>query len=407
MAVRSDFTIDWNVSPRVIIVGAPSVECTMQDLLDTLRWEESQEKAMVYTPIVSASGKEPIGGGTLVGITVSLLNAVIGFEARSGPDWTVCDLSGGNLVAFDTDGVTTIQSLYPTAYVSIGKTSSSSATLQEQDALNYASYGGMVSVDVLSSQSGSVYPSGNQEYPVNNFADAEIIAYEKGFRELGIRESCTMDGTVNFEGFKITGHSHVATVVTVEAASTLDYSVLTQLTLIGDLDSNTDVNNCIVRDLTYFNGHIHDSSIGGEITLDGSAESFISHCSRLESETMPGINFNDGDNHLVMPNYTGMIKFTNMTVSTVSALIGLDKGAVILDSATVTAGTITITGFGYLQDELGNEITTGEWNGVAIINTLISNESISASIWEDNSAPINIDGKAAMLARIESETQSP
>lgn len=85
MAVRSDFTIDWNVSPRVIIVGAPSVECTMQDLLDTLRWEESQEKAMVYSPIVSASGKEPIGGGTLVGITVSLLNAVIGFEARSGP----------------------------------------------------------------------------------------------------------------------------------------------------------------------------------------------------------------------------------------------------------------------------------------------------------------------------------
>ena len=117
MAIRSDFSIDWEQSPRVIIVDAPSTECTMQDLLDTLRWEESSVENMDNKPIVNASGKEPLGGGTKVGLTVALQNAVIGFEARPGPDWVTCNLSGGNLVAFDTDGVTDISPIYPTAYV--------------------------------------------------------------------------------------------------------------------------------------------------------------------------------------------------------------------------------------------------------------------------------------------------
>lgn len=58
----------------------------MQDILDTLRNEEAKTSNMDDLSIVSASGKEPLGAGTYVGLTVALQNATIGFEARSGPE---------------------------------------------------------------------------------------------------------------------------------------------------------------------------------------------------------------------------------------------------------------------------------------------------------------------------------
>jgi hypothetical protein len=134
MAIRTDFTIDWDVSPRVILIDAPSTEVSMQDLLDTLRTEECKASNMDNPPIVSAAGKEELGGGVQVGLTVTLLNAVLGFEARGGPTWVQCNASGGNLVSVDVNG-TPIPPIYPTMYTQVVITASSSATLQGLDTM--------------------------------------------------------------------------------------------------------------------------------------------------------------------------------------------------------------------------------------------------------------------------------
>ncbi|MEA3370802.1 MAG: hypothetical protein U9Q40_05625, partial [Campylobacterota bacterium] len=92
-------------------------------------------------------------------------------------------------------------------------------------------------------------------------------------------------------------------------------------------------------------------------------------------------DFNNNNNDLVLPGYTGAIKFVNMTNINVSAMVGLERGVVILDSTTCTAGSLTITGIGELQDEAGNNIPTGSWNGMTIINNLMSNDSIATGVW--------------------------
>lgn len=130
MAVRDDVSIDWDVSPRIITVEAPSAEITMQDLLDTLRTLESAAAAMDNDAIVDAAGKEDLGGGVLVGLTVTLLNAKLAFEARGGPAFTLCRVYGGNLVAVDETGTTFDTPIEPTAYVQVVLANSSSATLQ-------------------------------------------------------------------------------------------------------------------------------------------------------------------------------------------------------------------------------------------------------------------------------------
>lgn len=105
----------------------------MQDLLDTLRTMESDATAMDNDAIVDAAGKENLGGGVAVGLTVTLQNAKLAFEARSGPSFELCRVSGGNLVAIDANGDTFDTPISPTAYTQVVLTQSSSATLSTAD----------------------------------------------------------------------------------------------------------------------------------------------------------------------------------------------------------------------------------------------------------------------------------
>ena len=83
MAIRNDISIDYSISPREILVDAPSVEITIQDLIDTVWDIQSQALAMRYPNILESSGKETLDEVTKVGLTVTLNNAQIAFEARA------------------------------------------------------------------------------------------------------------------------------------------------------------------------------------------------------------------------------------------------------------------------------------------------------------------------------------
>ena len=91
------------VSPRIITVPkADGESITIQLLVNQIRsWEDNQPN-LSYSKLLSAGGKEVLGGGTLVGITATLENAKVKFAARTSP--TVCTILGGNLVALDGYG---------------------------------------------------------------------------------------------------------------------------------------------------------------------------------------------------------------------------------------------------------------------------------------------------------------
>lgn len=83
MVFRSDITIDWTVSPRVITVANTSNDVVIQDLYDTLRNHESRIYNSAYDRIVRAAGKDELGAGVQVGVTLTLLNAVLSFAPSS------------------------------------------------------------------------------------------------------------------------------------------------------------------------------------------------------------------------------------------------------------------------------------------------------------------------------------
>lgn len=84
--VRPDVNVDFQPSPRTVEVSAPSVELTIQDLVDSLRvTEDSFSEGLSFDKLIDAAGKEPLGGGVKVGITATLQNAQVSFESRTTP----------------------------------------------------------------------------------------------------------------------------------------------------------------------------------------------------------------------------------------------------------------------------------------------------------------------------------
>lgn len=133
MTVRTDINVDWYSSPRILTIASPSTSISIQDLVDTCRILESDINALDNSHLVNAAGKEDLGGGLSVGITVTLLNAKVAFEARPPSTYVQCEISGGNLVALDENG-SPMNPVEPTAYTQIAKTLSSSATILSSDA---------------------------------------------------------------------------------------------------------------------------------------------------------------------------------------------------------------------------------------------------------------------------------
>jgi hypothetical protein len=82
MTVRTDITVNQLLSPRILRVAAPSTEVTIQDLHDTCRALEDDFENMPYPSLISSAGKEELGGGVSVGLTSTLQNVRLAFDAR-------------------------------------------------------------------------------------------------------------------------------------------------------------------------------------------------------------------------------------------------------------------------------------------------------------------------------------
>lgn len=125
MAVIS---VDPLSSPRVITVLEPDIAISVQELVNLVRAWETIVADTEFPHLINASGKEVLGIGTYVGITVALQNARLAFAARPGPAFEQCLISGGNLVAVDING-DPISPIHTTAYTQVTLAQSSSPTL--------------------------------------------------------------------------------------------------------------------------------------------------------------------------------------------------------------------------------------------------------------------------------------
>jgi len=256
--------------------------------------------------------------------------------------------------------------------------SQNSAGLISSPDIEFASFNGGITVDVNSGNTGTVYPRGTERMKINNIADGILIAKYRGFNKFYIHSDIVLGANAKLDNFIIQGQSHVNIHVIIEEAAEVENVVLTECTLSGVLDGGNSLTKCIVGDITYLNGHVHDCALVGKIMLGGNKDAYFVNCSMSDWDNVPVIDMGNAGQDLIMIQFTGKVVLQNMHGANKIG-IGLVGGVLSVDSNSVTSGLIHVSGTGRLVDEGGHHIASGTWNGgVTVINELISTDNLLA-----------------------------
>lgn len=143
MAIVNYISVDFGVSPRIIWIDTTaSTSISVQNLIDTCMHISALPANMDDAILLESSGKEFLtaDGSVKVGLTVTLNNAKIAFTSLGGPNWILCSIEGGNVVAVEDIYISPrvyIPVIHPTPFISVERVSSSSATLLEGSECEY------------------------------------------------------------------------------------------------------------------------------------------------------------------------------------------------------------------------------------------------------------------------------
>lgn len=258
------------------------------------------------------------------------------------------------------------------------------AGLITNNAIEYSSFQGAVHLNTTTIYTGTVFPVGTPQRPVNNLTDALLIASTRGFTKLMIYNDLDLSDSYNLDGFTIQAVSE-SVVLTIDTIASVNDLTLKNLTVADSvLDGNVDIRDCLVRDVSYVNGYIHNCGLAGTITLGGDRKSVISDCYTVDQDDPPIVDMGGSGNDLAMPNYSGVVTFTNLNGVSNELGIGLDAGSVTLDS-TIVAGTIIVSGVGLLYDNS---------TGAAVVNTdgIVNKEQVSNAVWDSILADHTTEG---------------
>jgi hypothetical protein len=256
--------------------------------------------------------------------------------------------------------------------------SANSAGLTSSPAIEYASYNGGVTVDTGSPYSGTVFPVGTPQQPVNNLSDALMISAYRGFTKFYIKCDMTIDSSGNYANMTFCGESQNKTHMVIDSDAVVIGCEFTDAELSGTLDGGSFISNCRIGDLDYVDGTIVDCILMANktITLSGTEFANIMDCSsgRLDSisDVVPIIDMGGSGTSLAVRNYNGTLQIINKN-GPENIDIDLNSGVIVLDE-TVIAGTIQIRGIGELIDHSDGAVVDADG--------LISKSMIENAPWD-------------------------
>ena len=374
------------VNPSTFVINVPKADLTLiqatpteiRELnLNNFRfelkdWEDNPEGGIYLYKTHTHNTEVTLGGLTFARVVEILEPYTITFEDGS----YAVNLVGANSNVGDRVNVN-----------NVSVRSSNSAGLISTPLIEFSSFENGVwwdSGDISGKAvSGTLFPSGTRLSPTINLSDAKSIAEYRGLNVIYVMGDGTVDSSIDLTRYVFEGQTHVNNQLTVNTSANVTDAVFRDLTVTGVLDGGNELTDCIVSDLDYVNGHIHNCGLEGDITLAGSVDAIMINCVTIDPYNPPVMDMGTSGQSLVMPNYSGLLTLKNLSGASDFIGIGLNAGTVVLEP-TITNGTVHISGVGQLHDENGDDILSGTWNtNVTIINQLVNNENISSSVWDE------------------------
>lgn len=337
-----------------------------------------------WEPLLKAEGNVPKGGGAFTPRYVVLLQGtkIVPYDESLQLNQL------GDMITDDPDTDPTLYDIsqLTTAKPIFIKPSESEIIQLNSKSIEFSSFNGGVTIDILNGSPGVDgalgNPIGTPFNPSNNEADALAIAIKNGFKKIYVIGDIILeDENVSWLGFEFIGESPLKTLIEIDDLADVFNCEFYSATVTGVLDGVSQIENSVITGLDFVDGYIYKCALGPDtISLGDSTVANIFSC----YSTSPGANTPIIDMNqtgiLALRDYNGGIKIINYS-GIEGHSIDLARGQVILDN-TVTSGTWVIRGIGKLVDTLGNEIPTGTWNGATIINELVNTVNSNKQIDE-------------------------
>jgi hypothetical protein len=374
-----DVYVDW--ANRIIYVPKqvmPAIQLTPTEIreLDTdtfrlsLKDLEDSPEGMPYVDTHRHIAGVTVGGVTLARVVEIINDYTITFE--DGQYAVNLTKSNNNI----GDRVNVNQ---------VSVRAANSAGLMQTREIEYNTFNGGVTIDLIRGQAGTAYPQGTPLAPVNNIADARFIAASRGFQTLYVIGNLTLDTGDDVSNFLIVGSNAKRTYLTILSPADTASSEIRDCTVTGVLDGGTIIRECYVENLSYVNGFIYSSELAGTITLGGGEPAQILDCyAEVQATT---IDMGGSGQALNLQSFSGDVVITNKTGPDVCNIM-LESGQVTL-AASVTNGTgIKMAGIGDLVNE---SAITPQRNHMLSVESLVAytaTNPIAANVLRMNGAQV-------------------
>lgn len=250
--------------------------------------------------------------------------------------------------------------------------------------VQFMTYNGVVSIDAVNGVSGTVYPIGSANEPVNNLADAVTIAENLGLSELNFLSDFYFPDGTYISNYKLVGQGSQKTVLTFESGSVLAYCEAFNAQVTGRETGIVGFTNCLINELGSVGLTPSSTNIiatnclfKGTTKLPSNYSGTITAINCLSTPSVSGapiFDMGESGAHIQVRNWSGSLKISNIT-NQVSVQVFLATGSVTLDSS-VIAGDFLISGVGTLENN-ATSVTTINADG------LMSKDTVSLAVWDE------------------------
>ena len=246
--------------------------------------------------------------------------------------------------------------------------SQNSAGLISAQAIEYSSFDDCVTIDATSSNTGTTFPTGTKQKPVNNLADALLIAAVRGMTRLFFIGDFTFAPGIMISGMTLEGEGMQRSTLTFQAGSVAAYCFVKNCMATGDILGVIGFEGCHISNMNSTSpipssqtiiakGCLIDGTLALPALYSGTLK--VLDCwSNTPGAAMPVLDMGGSHANILVRNYSGDIEFQNCTQATNYAEMDFVSGHLTLDSS-VTAGTFVLRGVATLiNNSTGTTVDT-------------------------------------------------
>jgi len=373
-------SIDWET--RIITVPRADMtliqstpveirELNLNDFRLNLKDLEDGEDGIVY-PDTHSHNTEVLLGGIVYARVIEIIN---GYTVTFENGTYAVNLVGANSNVGDVVNLN---------FVSIR--SSNSAGLISNQAIEFSSFEGSVTIDINNitgkAVSGTIFPTGTLQAPVDNLSDLKLIAIRRGLSRINVVGDLPLTNEASWERFTIVGQGPTLSTILLYADTVTTLATFENCTISGDTNGAIQAVNCSISNLTGLGDEVTetvftDCGIDGDMILSTGATAGLHFVNSHSDESDDNFFYIDGagaDCSVVFRGWVGGMKFINFNFSGLTHSIDMLSGHIELDSS-CTSGDYIIRGTGDLIDDSTSGATVNS-------DGLISKQTIADAVWD-------------------------